>query len=81
MHGGEHLDTAERIVVSPVAGVFVPAELPPRRVDIGSTLGYVLTGGASVPVISPWTGDVVAIDALDGERLTQHQRVAWLRCA
>lgn len=78
---GEHLDTAERIVVSPVAGVFVPAELPQRWVTIGTPLGYVLAGGASVPVTSPWAGDVVAIDALDGERLTQYQRVAWLRCA
>ena len=78
---GEHLETAERIVVSPAAGVFVTAGLPQRRVTAGTTIGFVRTGDASVPVTSPWAGDVVAVDAVDGERLTQYQRVAWLRCA
>lgn len=78
---GEHLDMPERMVVSPAAGIFVPIDLAARRVTAGTTIGFVRCGSADVPVEVPWDGHLVAVDAVDGERLTRHQRVAWLRCA
>ena len=78
---GEHLDTSERMIVSPAAGVYAPAEVEHGLITAGTTIGFVLAGGSSVPVISPFDGHLVAIDAVDGERLTRHQRIAWLRAA
>ena len=78
---GEHLDTPERIIVSPAAGVFAAGELVGGPITVGTTIGFVLAGGSSVPVLSPFDGQLVAIDAIDGERLTQYQRIAWLRAA
>lgn len=79
---GERLDTLERMVVSPAAGVFsVVHDLVTTLVTAGTTIGFVRAGGESVPVQSPFDGRLVALDALEGERLARHQRVAWLRCA
>lgn len=79
---GEHLDTLERMVVSPAAGVFaVVHDLVSTVVRAGTTIGFVHAGDEAVPVQSPFDGHLVALDAVDGERLTRHQRVAWLRCA
>ena len=79
---GEHLDTLERMVVSPAAGVFaVVQDLVSTVVQAGTTIGFVHAGDEAVPVQSPFDGHLVALDAVDGERLTRHQRVAWLRCA
>lgn len=79
---GEHLDMPERMVVSPAAGVFsVVEDLVTTLVSAGTTIGFVRSGGQSVPVRSPFDGHLVALDALEGERLARHQRVAWLRCA
>jgi hypothetical protein len=79
---GEHLDTLERMVVSPAAGVFaVVQDLLETIVAVGTTIGFVHAGDEAVPVQSPFEGRLVAFDAVDGERLTRHQRVGWLRCA
>jgi hypothetical protein len=79
---GEHLDTMERMVVSPAAGIFrMVQDLVATIVTAGTTIGFVDAGGEAVPVRSPFAGHLVALDAVDGERLTRHQRVAWLRCA
>ena len=79
---GEHLDMPERMVVSPAAGIFaVVKDLVSTVVAAGTTIGFVQAGDEAVPVQSPFDGHLVALDALDGERLTRHQRVAWLRCA
>jgi hypothetical protein len=79
---GEHLDTLERMVVSPAAGVFaVTQDLVSTVVAAGTTIGFVHAGDQAVPVTSPFDGQLVALDAVDGERLTRHQRVGWLRCA
>jgi hypothetical protein len=79
--GGEHLDTLERLIVSPVAGIFSSLPERPTTVDVGATLGFVRTASGHVPVRSPFAGVVVGIDAVDGERLEPYQRVAWLRAA
>jgi len=79
---GEHLDMPERMVVSPAAGIFaVVKDLVSTVVAAGTTIGFVQAGDEAVPVQSPFAGHLVALDAVDGERLTRHQRVAWLRCA
>ena len=75
------MDTLERMVVSPAAGVFALATLDDLDVTVGTTIGFVRSGGASVPVLSPFDGRLVGLDAVEGERVTRHQRVAWLRCA
>ena len=78
---GEQLDTPERMIVSPAAGVYRCGGLLQGRITAGTTIGFINAGGSSVPVVSPFDGDLVAIDAVEGERLTRHQRIAWLRAA
>jgi len=78
---GEHLDTLERMVVSPAAGIFALVGLPERAVTAGTTIGFVHAGETAVPVEVPWDGHLVAVDAVDGERLTRFQRIAWLRAS
>jgi hypothetical protein len=78
---GEHLDTPERIIVSPAAGVFTAGEPIAGLITAGTTVGFVMAGGSSVPIVSPFDGHLIAVDAVEGERLTRHQRIAWLRAA
>lgn len=79
---GEHLHMAERLVVSPAAGVFSPAErwrehLSGTRVEVGDVLGTV----GDEEVRSRFSGVIMGIIAHDGEQLLQSQPVAWLRTA
>jgi hypothetical membrane protein len=76
---GECLQASERIVVTPAAGVFVPADPLPRHVEVGSTLGFIHGQASVTPVRSSFRGTLVALVAATGERLVEHQRVAWLR--
>lgn len=78
---GEHLDVVERVVVSPVAGVFVRLESALGAVDAGATIGYVRAGDEQIPVTSPFRGRIIDVVALAGERLVAQQRVAWMRAA
>jgi hypothetical protein len=71
----------ERIIVSPVAGVFAAIETLPRTVTAGSHIGFVRAGAEQVPVVSPFDGELIDVVAVDGERLEPYQRVAWLRAA
>lgn len=79
--GGERLDTLERVVVAPVAGVFSPLPEPPTTVTVGSPLGFVQAGPDRIAVLSPFAGEIVDVVAVEGERLEPYQRVAWLRAA
>ncbi len=79
---GEHLHMSERLVVSPAAGVFSPAErwrenLTGSRVEVGEVLGTV---GAE-EIRSRFAGVVMGIIAHDGEQLLPSQPIAWLRTA
>jgi hypothetical protein len=67
----------ERIIVSPVAGVFSTAGEVPPTLTAGTLVGYV----NDIPIISPFDGELVDVVAVDGERLEPYQRVAWLRAA
>ncbi len=76
-HEGEHLFAVERLVVSPGAGVFVPRPdvEPGMHVSIGTVLGHI----GSVEVRSAFDGVLQAFIAVDGERVTPRQPIAWLR--
>lgn len=80
-HQGEHLDAPERVLVSPGTGVFSAVAAPPARLDVGTTVGYVVNGDAAVPVRSPFRGQLVSMVAVEGERLGRYDRVAWLRAS
>ena len=79
-HQGEHLYVSERVVVSPLTGVFQPpgddAPVEGAAVAVGQLLGTV---GAS-EVRSPFAGILQGMLAMPGERVTDGQPVAWLRC-
>ena len=74
---GEHLFAVERLVVSPAAGVFKRApDLDNGAViDVGTVLGHVGTH----EVRSPFAGVLQSYIAVETERLTARQPVAWLR--
>jgi [acyl-carrier-protein] S-malonyltransferase len=74
---GEHLFAVERLVVSPAAGVFkrAPDLDDGALIDVGTVLGHV---GAH-EVRSPFAGVLQSYIAVETERLTARQPVAWLR--
>jgi [acyl-carrier-protein] S-malonyltransferase len=79
LHEGEHLFATERVVVSPAAGVFDPdPSLVPGTILVpGQVLGRV----GSQDVYSAFSGSVVGVLAVAGERMTLSQPIAWLRTA
>jgi [acyl-carrier-protein] S-malonyltransferase len=74
---GEQLFATERMVVSPAAGVFAPAPdlAPGDPIEPGGLLGRV----GSEDVRSPFAGSIMGLLAVDGERVTTSQPIAWLR--
>lgn len=74
---GEHLFATERLVVSPAAGVFSPSAdcLPGTAITVGHKLGKV----GSRDVVSSFSGEVIGVLALEGERVKSSQPIAWLR--
>lgn len=74
---GEHLFAVERLVVSPAAGVFspVPNIQEGTAIEVGTVLGNV----GNTEVRSPFAGIVQAYIAVEGERVTPRQPIAWLR--
>jgi biotin carboxyl carrier protein len=65
--------------VSPGAGVFTPDEVLAvgHAVGVGDLLGRV----GRLEVRSPFAGTVMGILAVEGERVTPSQPIAWLRAA
>ncbi|MBW3667589.1 MAG: acyltransferase domain-containing protein [Actinobacteria bacterium] len=77
---GEGLDVAERLVVSHVTGVFMP--LPAQLVTTEGEIvrkGDTIARVAGEPLTSPFTGWLMGLLALPGERVRQGQPIAWLR--
>ena len=74
---GEHLFAVERLVVSPAAGVFTPDS----SVTVGASIGVgrVIGRVGDTEVRSPFAGDIQNFIAVEGERVTTHQPIAWLR--
>ena len=76
-HEGEHLFAIERLVVSPAAGIFTPVNdvQGGTVIEVGRILGRV----GDVEVRSPFAGRVESYIAVEGERVTARQPIAWLR--
>ena len=75
---GEHLFAVERLVVSPAAGIFTPIGLDDGTpIEVGTVIGHV--GGHEVR--SPFAGILQSYIAVDTERVTPRQPIAWLRTA
>jgi [acyl-carrier-protein] S-malonyltransferase len=76
---GEHLFATERLVVSPAAGVFTPIDAidSGALIAVGDVLGHV----NDTEVRSPFAGLLQSYIALQGERVTLRQPIAWLRTA
>jgi len=74
---GEHLFAIERLVVSPAAGVFTPVGdvTNGMLIEVGRVLGHV----GEHEVRSPFAGVVQSYIAVEGERVTSRQPIAWLR--
>ena len=74
---GEHLFATERLVVSPSAGIFTPlGDLGEGSgIDVGTVIGHV----GDVEVRSPFAGQLQSYIAVDTERVTARQPIAWLR--
>ncbi len=74
---GEALFATERLVVSPAAGVFQPTDdqLLGTGVPAGQLLGHV----GDTEVRTPWAGVIMGFLAVDSERVTASQPIAWLR--
>jgi biotin carboxyl carrier protein len=84
LHPGEDLNILERVVVAPSMGVFTP--LAPEcvtaegeLVQAGQAIGTIESSGATVQVLSPFTGFLMGMMAHEGERLREGEPVAWLR--
>jgi [acyl-carrier-protein] S-malonyltransferase len=73
---GEHLFAVERLVVSPSAGIFSPVTIESGSlIDVGTLLGHV----GENEVRSPFRGVLQSFIAVDTERVTPRQPIAWLR--
>ncbi|MDG2427203.1 MAG: ACP S-malonyltransferase [Acidimicrobiales bacterium] len=74
---GEHLFATDRMVVSPASGVFTPVAnvSSGHIVKPGELLGHV----GITEVHSPFAGEFMGWLALETERVTSSQPVAWLR--
>jgi [acyl-carrier-protein] S-malonyltransferase len=73
---GEHLFAVERLVVSPAAGIFTPSDHEAgQTVDVGDIIGHV----GDHEVRSPFRGVLQSYIAVDTERVTSRQPIAWLR--
>ena len=80
---GERILIPERMIVSPADGVFRMVDnngdMVGKNIELNDVIGYVETVGKSVEILSPFTGTLRGLIAHDGERLRQHEPVAWLR--
>ncbi len=76
---GEHLFAIERLVVSPKAGIFSRAEglADDALIAPGDVVGHV----GNTEVRSAFAGQMKGFLALEGERVTSSQPLAWLQVA
>ena len=76
---GEHLFATERLVVSPAAGIFEASEGITAGAVVG--VGHLVGRVGDHEVRSPFAGELMGVLAVDGERVTASQPIAWLRTA
>lgn len=79
----EVTDIAERVVVAPCGGRFVP--LPPEDfttegewVEPGQKLGEIQQGESTVPVVSRWRGWMMGMLALEGQPVRAGEALFWI---
>lgn len=74
---GEHLFAVERLVVSPGAGIFTPVSgiAEGAAIDVGTVIGHV----GDDEVRSSFHGQFQSFIAVETERVTLRQPIAWLR--
>ena len=72
-----HLRAAERLVVSPAAGIFTSLEGlgEGSPIEVGDLVGHI----GEHEVRSPFAGTLQSFIAVDTERVTSRQPIAWLR--
>jgi biotin carboxyl carrier protein len=81
---GEALSVLERVVVAPSVGVFRP-QAPETLttegeiVQAGQILGVIEASGDDIAVASPFTGWLMGMLAVQGERVREGQPICWLR--
>ncbi len=80
-HSGEGISMPERIIVAPAVGRFRLTAVTYRGafVDEGQEIGVVEGPSTEAAVRSPFSGCLMGVLALEGERLRAGQPVAWLR--
>ena len=82
----EDVSLDERLIVAPVTGTFFPAftevsTAHPGIVAAGDEIGVLVQSGDKHPVVSPFTGRLMGMLAMPGERVREHQPIAWLTLA
>jgi multidrug efflux pump subunit AcrA (membrane-fusion protein) len=77
---GEELRVLERLIVAPAVGVFEPVDAQ-DDVNEGDAVGHVVVSGERIAVRSRFTGALIGMLAVNGERVREGQPVAWLRTA
>jgi biotin carboxyl carrier protein len=77
---GEELRVLERLIVAPAVGVFEPVDSQ-DAVNEGDAVGHVVVSGERIAVRSRFTGALIGMLAVNGERVREGQPVAWLRTA
>jgi biotin carboxyl carrier protein len=81
---GERLSVPERVIIAPCIGQFRPSApavvtAEGELIEAGQVVGYVDSQGDTVPVCSPFAGWLMGMLAHEGERVREHQPLAWLR--
>ena len=70
-------------MVSPIAGIFVPTvetvSGEPLKEGATITVGEILGRVNDAEIRSPFEGTLMGLIALDGERVTPSQPLAWLK--
>jgi biotin carboxyl carrier protein len=70
---------AERVVVSPEAGLLRVQGRACAVVRVGQTIATIENSGAHIPVTSPFDGFLMGLIPQPGQRIRRGQPVAWLR--
>lgn len=76
----------ERLIVASTAGTFFPAFTEvsaehPGIVAVGDEIGVLVQSGDKHTVTSPFTGRLMGMLAMPGERVRMYQPIAWLTTA
>lgn len=82
----EELHVGERLITASMAGTFHPTFTDisvekPVTVAVGDEIGVLVQSGEKHTVSCPFTGLLLGMLALPGERVRAHQPLAWLSIA